>query len=69
MYDASVRLISDRWEIALSGVNLDDERIVFSEGAIPGTQPDYSGNATALEDNGRGVNQGRKITLRATFRL
>ena len=69
MYDASVRLASERWEIALSGVNLGDERIVFSEGGIPGNTPDMSGAGTALEDNARYVNQGRKVTLRATFRL
>lgn len=70
-YDAAVRLASERWELALTAVNIDDERFTFSEGAIPGTQPDLSGapGTTAMQDNARTVNQGRKVTLRGTFRL
>ena len=69
LYDASVRLASEHVELSLSGVNLADERFIFHERSIPGNIPDMSGAGTALQDNARYVNQGRKVTLRATFRL
>ena len=71
LYDASLRLASERWEVLLSGINLNDKYINYEEGAIPGTVPDLSGapGTTALEDNRRLTNLGRRVILRATVRL